>query len=93
MLGDKIPIFVGAYESNLKNIRNLEKGILFLREHESRGHDTKFSKEAQVVITQKAKDIKELKQMLGRGSRADMKIRGTYYVMSYQTADRVILDL
>ena len=44
---------VGASDENLQDIKSWDYGILFLKPHECRGTDTRFAKDAVVIITAK----------------------------------------
>jgi hypothetical protein len=74
----------------LREVRTWDYGILFLSREESRGVDTRFKSDAQVMILSTVTSYHELQQMVGRSSRSRGVCSGTLYVVSEEKQYQVI---
>lgn len=69
LMSNKYRYLCGVREDVIHEIRNWDYGILLLLKKHSRGIDTKFQKDAKVLITAKVDNYQQYLQMLGRSSR------------------------
>ena len=72
---------VNAQRANLDEVRQWEYGVLLLTVEEGRGVDTRFRKDARVVITCTVESYHDLQQMMGRSSRSRGVCDGVLYLM------------
>ena len=71
----------GGHQHVLAEIRSWEYGLLLLTREEGRGVDTRFRKDAIVLIATEVSNYHELLQMVGRSSRARGVCEGILYVV------------
>jgi hypothetical protein len=81
----------GVSVSTFEEIKTWEYGILLLQKEDSRGIDTRFQKDALVLIIAKVDTYQQYMQMLGRGSRTRGVCDGILYVASNEKAS-VVMD-
>ena len=71
----------GGHQNVLADIRSWEYGLLLLTREEGRGVDTRFRKDAIVLIATEVSNYHELLQMVGRSSRTRGVCEGILYVI------------
>ena len=71
----------GGHQHVLAEIRSWEYGVLLLTREEGRGVDTRFRKDAIVLIATEVSNYHELLQMVGRSSRTKGVCEGILYVI------------
>ena len=69
MVQNKMVFADRCTESVLDDIRKWDYGVLLLNPHQGRGIDTRFQRDAHVMVLAKVSSYHELKQMVGRSSR------------------------
>ena len=65
----------------LVDIRQWEYGVLLLSSEEGRGVDSRFRKDAIVIIMAEVHSYHELQQMVGRSSRSRGVCEGILYLI------------
>ena len=80
----------GATESNLVDIRSWDYGVLLIKPSECRGVDTRFAKDALVLIAAKVESYHQYLQMLGRSSRSRKVCEGILYSVTSERPSQVI---
>ena len=81
MIVNKFKHRVSAQRVNLDEVRQWEYGVLLLTVEEGRGVDTRFRKDARVLITCTVDSYHDLQQMMGRSSRSRGVCDGVLYLM------------
>lgn len=66
------------------SIKDQDYGVMTIEKNQCRGVDTKFAKDALVIITFIPSDYNEYQQMLGRASRTRSVCEGTMLTSSYE---------
>lgn len=84
---------IGASPDNLKEIRQWEYGVLILGKHDGVGLNTRFAKDAIVLIGTKVDNKAQYEQFLGRSSRTRGICRGIYFCESNLTATQIMDNL
>ncbi len=74
----------------MKEIRGWDYGALILNAEESRGVDTRFKKNAVVLIAVQVNNYHEVQQMMGRSSRNRGVCEGVLY---FETQEKSISAL
>lgn len=64
----------------MNEIRNWDYGVLILNKEEGRGVDTRFKKNAIVLIGVPVTNYHEVQQMIGRSSRSRGVCEGVLYI-------------
>lgn len=83
--------FIDKCDSDsLMTIRDWEYGVLLLAPNESRGVDTRFRKDAHVMIMARVNNYHELQQMVGRSSRTRGVSQGSMFIITEDKAGTVL---
>ena len=72
----------GGDQQTLAEVRSWEYGLLILNRDEGRGVDSRFKRDAMVLMTTEVSDYHEVQQMIGRSSRTRGICQGILYVIS-----------
>ena len=80
----------GGHQHVLADIRSWEYGVLLLTREEGRGVDTRFRKDAIVLIATEVSNYHELQQMVGRSSRTRGVYEGILYVTGQERPVQVV---
>jgi Type III restriction enzyme, res subunit len=80
----------GVTQGVLSKVRHWDYGILLLKPSEGRGVDTRFQKDAMVLIASEVHSYHELQQMIGRSSRTRGVCEGVLYNKGDETTVQVI---
>lgn len=80
----------GVTADTLATIRDWDYGILMISSYESRGIDTRFKKDAIVLIVAQVENHAQYLQMIGRSSRSRNLCEAILYVQSVETAKQVL---
>ena len=73
----------------MAEVRSWEYGLLILNREEGRGVDSRFKRDAMVLMSTEVSDYHELQQMVGRSSRTRGICQGTLYVISQDKPQQV----
>ena len=82
---NKLKHLAGVENDHLQQIKSWDYGILFLKADECRGVDTRFAKDALVIIISEVKSYHELLQMIGRSNRSRGSCEATLYIDTHET--------
>ena len=74
----------------LSAIRHWDYGVLLIKASEGRGVDTRFRKDALVLIPAEVRSYLELQQMIGRSSRTRGVCEGILYNVGEESALQVV---
>ena len=74
----------------LSAIRHWDYGVLMIKAKEGRGVDTRFKKDALVLIVADVSSYLELQQMIGRSSRTRGVCEGVLYNVGEESALQVV---
>lgn len=86
----KYKVQAKANADGLQTIRDWDYGVLLLSPSEARGIDTRFKRDARVLIIAQVHTYHELQQMVGRSSRTRGVCEGTLFVVSDERAARIM---
>jgi hypothetical protein len=87
---NKLKHVFGVCSDHLQQIKAWEYGILFLLANEARGVDTRFAKDAFVVIVADLTSYQELLQMVGRSSRSRGTCESNLYIDTQESQSQVM---
>ena len=82
--------YKGSSRETLSNIKDQCRGILLLEKNECRGVDTRFQKDARVIITAVPDDYNQYLQMIGRASRTRGISEGIMFSVGNEKPSHVI---
>ena len=80
----------GVSQEVLSAIRHWDYGVLLIKAKEGRGVDTRFKKDALVLIASEVCSYLELQQMIGRSSRTRGVCEGVLYNIGEESALQVV---
>ena len=87
---EKLRFTSGSSEDAMAQIRMWDNGVLLLERSQARGVDTRFIRDALVVIVSAVSSYHELQQMLGRSSRKRGVCEGYLFVKTMEKSSQVI---
>lgn len=87
---NKMRYYEKCSDDVLDSIRIWDYGVLVLNPQQGRGTDTRFQKDAHVMVLAKVTSYHELKQMVGRSSRTRGVCQGSLYVVSEERAVNIM---
>ena len=90
IVANKMKYLDQCSEDMLDSIRQCDYGVLVLNPQQGRGIDTRFQRDAHVMVLAKVTSYHELKQMVGRSSRTRGVCQGTLYVVSEDRAVHIM---
>ena len=93
MKSDKYKVYIGVAANTLAKVKDLDYGILMIEAKVCRGIDTRFAKDAMVLITANVKSYHEYLQILGRSSRARNISSGILYTDTDEKPSQVMMRL
>jgi hypothetical protein len=75
---------------SLATIRDWDYGALLIEAKLARGTDTRFRRDAFVMIVSAVSSYHELQQMMGRSSRTRKVGQGALFVVSEEKSNRIV---